>query len=635
MGTNYFLLTVFFFSFLCSAQEYSTNLIDEKLSSNARAVVRLDQSKLTLIDYDKLKIEKQYIVSIFRQDGLDFMYQPLYYDDQTKVIKYGAEVYNQKGELIKKLKKKDFKDLSATGNSTLYADNRVLVCNYTPTTYPFTIRYQFVYETTNTAFIPNWLPIDSYDVAIEKSVYSFKNESSIEVLTKKNNFEPYPIEFVEGADFFKYTLINQVPKLHEILSPALIEEVPRLLISPKKFQLAGYDATFTNWKDLGKWFYDDLIKGRQDLPQEEVLKVKELIAGIESPQEKVRVLYQYMQDKTRYINVAIGIGGWQPYPAKYVSEKGYGDCKALSNYMMALLEVAEIPSNFTIVYGDRETHRDILPDFPSMQGNHAIINVPMDNDTIWLECTSQITAFNHLGSFTNDRFALSVSKKGGEIVKTQSYPAIINTQVIEGKAKISDNGHLALNFTHITAGIQYDWNYAVYYKNEKDQKNWLDQKYGDIKSKKFESFKFTNDQNNALFIQEIALSSDVYAQSNGDNLIFRVIPVGTYNTELKKDSSREKPLEIQHGFLDESTFEFEFPSDYTLNYRPDATHISSPFGNYEMSYELQDNIIIVKRKLFVEKGRFNKDQYADYVAFRRSIEKADNTKILLEKIKIN
>ncbi len=55
-----------------------------------------------------------------------------------------------------------------------------------------------------------------------------------------------------------------------------------------------------------------------------------------------------MQDKTRYISVQIGIGGWKPMLADDVNKLGYGDCKGLTNYTKALLEAVDVPSYYTL-----------------------------------------------------------------------------------------------------------------------------------------------------------------------------------------------------------------------------------------------------------------------------------------------
>ena len=68
-------------------------------------------------------------------------------------------------------------------------------------------------------------------------------------------------------------------------------------------------------------------------------------------EEKAKKIYQFVQDKTRYISVQVGIGGWKPFNTSEVDKLGYGDCKALTNYTMSLLKAAGVTSNYCVVYG--------------------------------------------------------------------------------------------------------------------------------------------------------------------------------------------------------------------------------------------------------------------------------------------
>jgi hypothetical protein len=117
---------------------------------------------------------------------------------------------------------------------------------------------------------------------------------------------------------------------------------------------------------------------------------------IQSDKDKVRFLYRYLQQNMRYVSVQLGIGGLKPFPAMFVDQKKYGDCKALTNYMGALLRAVNIPSCYAIVNAGTNA-KPADPKFPDNVFNHVILCVPLKNDTTWLECTSNTQPFGQLG----------------------------------------------------------------------------------------------------------------------------------------------------------------------------------------------------------------------------------------------
>ena len=133
------------------------------------------------------------------------------------------------------------------------------------------------------------------------------------------------------------------------------------------------------------------------LDKEYADKAVELVKNIPVRRDKIKALYEYMQKNTRYFSVSFGIGGYQPIPANEVAKNGYGDCKALSNYMKALLKTVGIESYYTLAKAGE--YQYMQADFPSQQFNHVILCVPDNQEMIWLECTSQTKPFNYLGKF--------------------------------------------------------------------------------------------------------------------------------------------------------------------------------------------------------------------------------------------
>src|SRR5204863_1638703 len=58
------------------------------------------------------------------------------------------------------------------------------------------------------------------------------------------------------------------------------------------------------------------------------------------------------------------------------------------------------------------------PNFPKNEFDHAILCVPGQKDSVWLECTSPTSEFNELGTFTENRYALLITDAGGVLVPT-------------------------------------------------------------------------------------------------------------------------------------------------------------------------------------------------------------------------
>jgi transglutaminase-like putative cysteine protease len=160
-----------------------------------------------------------------------------------------------------------------------------------------------------------------------------------------------------------------------------------IYLASSEFEMAGYKGNMNTWENLGK-FMQDLRGGRDQLPADIKQKVHELTDKEPDPNKKVAKLYEFMQQNTRYVSIQLGIGGLQPFDATYVATKRYGDCKALSNYMSALLKEIGVPSYYTLVKSG-EGNTFFVPDFPSDQFDHVILCVPLKKDTMWLECTDQ------------------------------------------------------------------------------------------------------------------------------------------------------------------------------------------------------------------------------------------------------
>ncbi|MGV8096769.1 MAG: hypothetical protein AB2L24_33355 [Mangrovibacterium sp.] len=96
----------------------------------------------------------------------------------------------------------------------------------------------------------------------------------------------------------------------EFSGPDYLDLFPAVLLAPNEILFEGHNGDFTSWNSYGKWVYD-LIRERGELPPSALEEVRQLTDPIPDRKDKVKALYRYMQQKTRYVNIALGIGGLQ------------------------------------------------------------------------------------------------------------------------------------------------------------------------------------------------------------------------------------------------------------------------------------------------------------------------------------
>jgi transglutaminase-like putative cysteine protease len=450
------ILLLLFLSTTFYAQDinFTALLIPKELKENANAVVRDNSIEISIEDVNKMTVKRRKVVTVLNKLGdVDAIISESY-DLDTKIKDLSAIIYDAFGNEIRKYSERKFEDISAVSGGTLYSDSRVKYIDYTPVSYPYTLVFESEYVTETTGFIPWFFPVNGYFVSVQKSSYTLKNPKEIPFRKKEMNFESYMIKTTSSPTELTYILENEKALKHENSSVHYREILPKALVTLDKFYLKGVYGEYSNWNEFGKWMNEKLLTDRDILEEPTKLKIRKLVKGIEDPIERAKLVYQFMQNKTRYISVQVGIGGWEPIAANQVDKVGYGDCKGLTNYTKALMGVANVTSYYTIVYADEK--QDIDKEFSSIQGNHIILNIPNKGNDIWLECTSQTMPFGFLGDFTEDRDVLVVTPEGGIIKRTPAYKNEKNLQITKATINFDEVGNLKATLKRTSEGIQYD-----------------------------------------------------------------------------------------------------------------------------------------------------------------------------------
>src|SRR6185312_7288829 len=251
----------------------------------------------------------------------------------------------------------------------------------------------------------DWALLNGPDIATQHTKYVVIAPKDYTVRYLALNGAPAPaINEEKDKRIYTWEAWNLPARKTESHMPQWWEITPYVLIGPSDFEAQGYKGNMTSWADYGK-FIQQLREGRDVLPENTKLQIHALVDTITDVHRKVYALYRYLQKNTHYISIQLGIGGLQPFPADYVATKKYGDCKALANYMVALLKEAGIPANYVEIRAGKDAP-PMIEAFPSFQSNHIITCVPLSKDSIWLECTNQTESPGFMGSSTCDRKAI-------------------------------------------------------------------------------------------------------------------------------------------------------------------------------------------------------------------------------------
>ena len=572
------------------------------------------------------------VTTVLNKQGNKRAFNRLYYDRHRKIKNAEVIVYDRMGKEINKYSKRKFSDASAVDGFSLYLDDRVLYHKYVPIGYPYTISFTYEIETSDTGVIPSWYFLGSYGESVEKSRYRIKYHSgALEPIVKELNMNGFDFQRNESPDYIEYTADNIPALKKESLSPSFGKIVPKLMTRIKDFHFKGHYATANNWKEFGRWVYEDLLSGRDELESGTVQKIKGLVDGVEDPLEKAKIVYKYVQDNTRYVSVQIGIGGFQPISAIEVDRVKYGDCKGLSNYTNALLKAVGVESYYAVVQAGSDKV-DFLDDFADLvQGNHAILAIPYKGKYYWIDCTSQILPFGYIGRFTDDRKVMIVKPDGGEIVTTTSYLDDENHKKTTGSIKLNSDGSIQAHANIVTKGSQYYTHFRLGQEQGDDIMAHYKRYWDYINNLKINEYAFEDDRDTVVFTENVSMQASNYASMGGERILF---PINAFNRNgfiPQRYRNRKLPFEIQRGYVDEDETIIEIPEGYKIEAMPEGANIENKFGSYNTEITLENNKIAYKRKLFVNHGSYPNTDYDAYRNFRKEVAKKDNSKIVLIK----
>ncbi|MFW0717995.1 DUF3857 domain-containing protein [Pedobacter sp. N23S346] len=628
-----YLFTIFLFG-ACFSKVFAQGVYDvakipDDLKKDAIAVVRNEEQFFDIKTIGSAQYDYKVAITILNKAGDELAEMNEIYDKFMIISNIKATIYDATGKKIKDYKSSDIKDQSLTSNSSIYEENRMKSINFVSLSYPYTIEYSFTKEFKGLLYFPSWRDLMGFGISVEKSSYTIQKNKSYQLryLTSVN----LKTDSIAIGDKIQYKWKSQnVPALvSEPLSTGIDNVASWVKASPNDFEYDGSKGNFNNWKTFGAWMYG-LNEGGNKLPETAKAIVQQLIKDAKTPKDKIRILYDHLQQNTRYVSVQLGIGGFRPILAEKVAQVNYGDCKALSNYMKALLNEAGISSNLIVIGNGMPS---LNANYSSMgQANHMILCVPLEKDTTFLECTSQYDPMGFIGYSNADRNVLMVTDHGGKIIRTPVYSPKDNYQIRKATINLADDGTALLSLKSTYANAQFEENLGMMLLEPSEQRKQI---IGGTKVPVAEltSFSYKQpDKTKPVINEELNFKSGQLYTKSGDKIFLTINQINRKESVPPKVENRKTYFAVPYGYSDEDEINFTLPKGYTVEFLPKDIQIVSEFGTYTAKFTTKDNAITYVRTQSMTNKKYPPEKYNAYVDFYKKIYQADKQKAVLNKV---
>jgi len=381
-------------------------------------------------------------------------------------------------------------------------------------------------------------------------------------------------------------------------------------------------STYKSWDDLGKWYWG-LIKDQFDLDEETRKLAKKVTEGKTTELDKVKAIYKWVTENTRYVALEFGIYGYKPRRCVQTVARGWGDCKDKATVIATLLKEVGIPS--TIVVTRTRMRGDLRSKMASFAPfDHAIAYVPSLN--LYLDGTAEHTGIFELPKMDIGAVVLQVNEGKAKLTRIPDADPEKNFVHRELQVDLDAKGSAKLDIDYSTGGYNAaSWRDA--YGAEATRRERMTRDLGGdfpgVSINEGAQGLVTSDLSNNEEPVKIKVRAVApgFARNEGDVLSMPVTSGFRLTPNFASLSQRRQPVELIAFTTIDDVYRVKLPPGAKVVSLPDERANTSQFGAYSLKVEQAHGEVIVHSKLQVKVSRI---EPVDYQAWKRFCEEADS-----------
>ena len=454
-----------------------------------------------------------------------------------------------------------------------------------------------------------------------------------------------PIEPSKTGDgSWEWTLHDQAAIKHEPMRPSVWALSLRLGVV--FFSQETNSSSAGSWDALGRW-YRQLTADRRNPSPELSQKARDLTAGKSGFDAKARALTSFLQSEVRYVEIQIGVGGYQPHPAADIFRLRYGDCKDKATLLSTMLHEVGIESDYVLIDTDRGS---VNPSLSSPRFNHAILAVELPADApvdqyhsvvtgkagkkyLIFDPTNPYTPLGDLHGDLQDTYALLITADGGELIHTPLAQPEANQLSRTGHFLLAGDGRISGEILESHSGDHaYHARASLVHASQQQRTDQIERRL----SRSLKGFTLENtelrqlDQTDKNLEIAMKLSNPGYAQIRGPLMLLRPRVLGEKGFPMDR-KPRRFPFQFEDATRETDVYEFELPKEYAVDDVPGPVDVDMGFAAYHSKVEVEGNKLRYSREFIRRDVLLKPERVEDLRKMQGIIGADENAAVVLKK----
>ena len=379
------------------------------------AVVLEESLDVEILSESEARVRYLNRTQVMTQRGVEeYSDAGVWYNPSVTIRDLRGSVTSPSGKRVD-LKKQQFSDSSAFASFELYSDSRQRGVHFPGAEPGSVLEYSYEKSLRGLFFVPDEFHLQR-EIPARRLAYTVRAPASFSLEISVRGTPAYTREEREGIVVHRWEAKDVPAFRDESRTPPDEDLLPRVVIYPRRIGFGDHPIDAGTWDGIAGWSRD-LFRDRMTPSPEVAEAARSATAGLTDPEEKARRLYEFLQQKIKYVAVEIGIGGWQPHDNGQVFLHRYGDCKDKAALLIAMLRAAGL-TGLPVLIRTRDDGL-IEKEHPSSNFNHVIVAIPRSEGYLFLDPTAEDTPYGDLPWQDQGVPVLVVKEDGrGDLVET-------------------------------------------------------------------------------------------------------------------------------------------------------------------------------------------------------------------------